>query len=349
MSHPLIRDRRMLFLVIPLMAGLLIAGVTYFGNRYFWGGIQERIRLAQDTTSFAQAPRYIGKVPMFDGERPLQPYAIALSGDSLFVTSLGSNWVDIYDAGFAHIGRIVLEGSSMLLSSVMVSGDRILIADRQQQSLRTYTRSGKLVERYEWLPGGTERLGAYGLAMQGSVIYVTDVLHRQIHAISSGSVPGLVDSGELLFSAPLHRDSTVRFEYPVAAAVTADGRLLVSDISEGIVQVFACDGRYAYSIPETRQAFLAAPHSIAFDNLPNPELLARRTQEFDPSGLQLQGRIHVVDRDGHRVCVFDPTGQYVLNYGSSELTLPNGIVIDQQRRLIVLSDTRACALSIFHY
>jgi hypothetical protein len=113
--------------------------------------------------------------------------------------------------------------------------------------------------------------------------------------------------------------------------------------------VFACDGRYAYSIPETPQPFLRAPHSIAFDNLPSPELLVEREREFDPSGLQLQGRIHVVDRDGHRVCAFDPRGRFVLSYGADDLALPNGIVIDQRRRLIVVSDTRACALVVFHY
>ena len=87
---------------------------------------------------------------------------------------------------------------------------------------------------------------------------------------------------------------------------------------------------------------------IAMDNMPSPALLAKKTGGFDPSGVNDQGRIHVVDAQLAKVKVFDPLGKYVLTYGQ-ELRQPNGIAINQKKRLIFISDAKLQAIAVYKY
>ena len=100
-------------------------------------------------------------------------------------------------------------------------------------------------------------------------------------------------------------------------------------------------------------------HEYANDKMPeiyavvaamSPALLANKAEVFTPSQNRVndQGRIHVVDAEPAGVKVFDSLGKYVLSYGT-ELRQPNGIAIDQKRRLIFISDTALHAIAVYKY
>lgn len=87
---------------------------------------------------------------------------------------------------------------------------------------------------------------------------------------------------------------------------------------------------------------------IGFDNLPSPELIALKDSVFEPSGVYEQGRIPIVNTKLAKVKVFNALGKYVLTYGN-ELEQPNGITIDQNRRLIFVADAKRNAVVLYKY
>lgn len=335
--------------IIPLGLGVCVALFLYLGNMHLWGDITQRLHLTRDTTRFDEQPLHVGTVPLADDE-VLQPYALSRSEGSLYVTYVGKKRIDVFDDNFERTGSITLQQpEGALVSSIVVLKDRIYTADLQLKEIRVHDTTGSLVDAWRWLPDGKSRIVPHGITIHDGIMYVTDVSHRMVHAISVEEKPGLTEIGELLFSTPGTRKNIPPLQFPACTAVTEDGRLLVSDLAAGIVRVFTCDGRFAYSIPENRQSFLSSPHSMAFDDLPNPKFLERSKEEFDPSGIQYQGRIHVVDRESHRVAVFDSKGNFVLNYGDEDLTVPNGIVINTTLRTIIIADTQKGALVVYRY
>ena len=345
-----LKYRRLIPVLLPILSGVVITAAVYFGSRYVWGDIGERLALSSDTTRFSEPPLYVGTEPLRSDGKPLRPYAIRLQHDSLYVSYLGLPRIDIYDLSLKRLKSVRLEESEGgLISSIDVYAGNIYVADLQRQEVRVHDREGRLLDAYRWLPGAKHRIVPHGLTVFRDVLYVTDIAQRQVHAISVVDKPKLTEAGELLFSAPDLNNPRFRFLFPAAAAVTPDGRLLVSDLEKGVVRVLGCDGRYAYSLPDTRSEVLRSPQAIALDNLPNPELLNRRSVEFDPSGIETQGRIHVVDREGKRVVMFDAKGAYVASYGSGRLSVPNGIAIYQDQRLIFIADTQEGALVLFRY
>ncbi len=124
----------------------------------------------------------------------------------------------------------------------------------------------------------------------------------------------------------------------------------MSDAKSGEVKAFTCSGRSAHLFEKDGAAALKTPMGIAQDDLPSPALLEEKTKIFTPSKNRPndQGRIHVVDAAPAAVKVFDSQGKYVLSYGT-ELKQPNGIAIDQKRRLIFISDTALHAIAVYKY
>jgi 6-bladed beta-propeller protein len=339
--------RRILPLLLPLLAGLAFVGVFYFGDLHVWGDAGERLRLITDTTMFAEEPLFVGAIPVRDS---LSPYALEFEKGLLYVTYAGENIVDIYNAEFALLRTLDLHyQDGGLISGVAVKNERIYIADMGRAEMRMHDSSGVMRQAFGWLPGGTEKLVPHGITAKGGIVYVTDVAHGQVHAIVMENVPGRTETGELLFSGPLGSGNVPTLSFPSFAAITPDGRILVSDLAGGRVDVLTCDGFYAYSMGNDIVHPMRAPNAIAFDNLPDPELLALAEHEFDPSGIQQQGRIHIVDRERHEVYVFNPKGKFILSYGADELEIPNGIAIDQARRLIIVADAQKRALVLYRY
>lgn len=336
---------RWTILYVLLTAALIGSAVAYLTRT-----VMSRAAAMTEHTQFDQPPVFIGLQAMPEPGK-LKPFALALSERKLLVSYLGSDRIDEFSEKLDYLRTLhLLDKEPASITGLAVDGDRIYATDfKSGDLLFAEYKSGKLLQSYGWHPGHALRMKALGVAFYKNNLYVSDVASRQMLAIGASTEKDMREEGELITRFPNGRAAEFELGYPTWAMVTPDGRLLVSDAKSGEVKAFTCNGRSAHLFEKGGDADLKIPMGIAMDNLLSPEQLARKkASTFDPSGLNDQGRIHVVDVSLAKVKVFDALGKYVLSYGT-ELQQPNGIAIDQKRRLIFISDTALHAIAVYKY
>ncbi len=155
----------------------------------------------------------------------------------------------------------------------------------------------------------------FGLATQGSALYVCDTQQNVVHVLDFGAQT-LVSFG---------RHGAGRLLKPVDVAVDQDGRRYVADTGRRQVVVFAPDNR------PIRQ----------FGSL-------TRAEDFKPVALALRGpRLYVVNGQQHRVEILDAeTGVRIGLIGTrgdqpGEFNFPNGIALD--------TDENVCVADMLNY
>ena len=330
-----------LVLLAAVLAGLAIT--------WFTRPLMDRAAAMTERTAFNQPPVFIGLQAMPEPGK-LKPFALALHERKLLVSYLGSDRIDEFSEKLGYLRTLhLLDKEPASITGLAVEGDRIYAADfKSGDLLFAEYKTGKLLQSYGWQPDQKTRMKALGVAFHKNNLYVSDVASGQMLAIGASTEKDMREEGELIARFPNGRAAEFELGYPTWATVTPDGRLLVSDAKSGEVKAFTCSGRSAHLFEKGGDATLKTPMGIALDDLLSPELVAKKATVFDPSGVNDQGRIHVVDAELARVKVFDPLGKYVLTYGE-ELRQPNGIVINQKRRLIFISDTALHAIAVYKY
>ncbi len=330
---------------------LLAAVLTGLGIAYFTRTVMERAATMTEPTAFNQPPVFIGLQPTPEPDK-LRPFALALHERKLLVSYLSSDRVDEFSDKLVHLRTLhLLDNEPASITGLAVEGDRIYATDFKSGDLLFVDyKTGKLLQAYGWQPDQKTRMKALGVAFYKNNLYVSDVASRQMLAIGAQDEKDMTAEGELIARFPNGGAAEFELGYPTSATVTPDGRLLVSDAKSGEVKAFTCSGRSAHLFEKDGAAALKAPMGIALDDLPSPALLEKKAKEFTPSKNRVndQGRIHVVDAAPAGVKVFDSLGKYVLSYGT-ELRQPNGIAIDQKRRLIFISDTALHAIAVYKY
>ena len=332
-----------------IAGALLAATVLGFGLAHFSRSVIDRAAAIEAPTRFDQPPVFVGLQSVAEGT-DLKPFALALNEGRLLVSYLSSDRIDEYTDRLQLRRSLHLLGNAPAsITGLAVEGDRIYATDfRTGDLLFAEYESGKLLQSYGWLPNHEKRMKALGVSFYKDNLYVSDVASSRMLAIGALAEKDVRDEGELIMGFPNGRPGEFELKYPTASMVTPDGRLLVSDAGTKEVKAFTCSGRSAHRFEREGEAALRVPMGIAMDNLPSPELLEIAAKVFDPSDVNKQGRIHVVDAEQARIKVFNALGKYVLTYGE-ELRQPNGIAIDMKRRLIFVSDALLRAIAVYKY
>lgn len=341
---PKLKHSRWAILYVLLAAALIGSLVPYF-NR----SVMDRAAAMTEHTAFDQPPVFIGLYAIPGGD-DLKPFALALNERKLLVTYLGTDRIDEFSGKLERLRTMhLLPDEKASITGLAVEGDRIYATDFNSGDLLFADyETGKLVQSYGWLPDNKARMKALGVSYYKDNLYVSDVAAGKIRVIGALEYKDAREEGELVLDFPNGKASEFALGYPTWSMITPDGRLLVSDAKSGQIKVFSCSGRSAYLFGNEGLATLHTPMGIAMDSTPSPALQAKKAKSFDPSGINDQGRIHVVDAEMGIVKVFDPLGNYVLTYGH-ELRQPNGIAIDQKKRLIFISDTKQHAIAVYKY
>lgn len=303
-----------------------------------------------EATTFNQPPVFVGFKNIELPDTSAQIFSLTVHDNKLLVSFLNSDCIQEYSSSLELIRKIYfLDGEPASITSIVVEGDRIYAANYRTGELHIVDyKTGTLINSFGLFPDQQTMMKLFGVAYRSDAIYVSDSRTNQILAISAIAVPELKDEGELLLSFPATDAKDFQLSFPTFLAITPDGRLLVSDVGNKEVKAFTCSGRPAHLFEKVDEAKFSAPMGIAFDNLPSPELLALKDSVFEPSGIYEQGRIHIVDTKLASVKVFNALGKYVLAYGD-ELEQPNGIAIDQIRRLIFIADAKRNYVALYKY
>lgn len=339
-----LRSSRWTILYVLLAAVLIGWSVAYF-NR----SVMDRAASMTERTRFNKPPIFIG-LQVIPGGGDLRPFALALNEGKLLVSYLGTDRIDEFSGKLELLRTLhLLPDEKASITGLAAEGDRIYATDFSSGDLLFADyKTGKLIQSYGWQPDNKARMKALGVTFYKNNLYVSDIASRKMFAIGATTEKDAREEAELIASFPNGRAGEFELGYPTWSKVTPDGRLLVSDAKSGEIKAFTCNGRSAHLFEKDGEAALKVPMGIDMDSIPSPALQARKAEVFDPSGVPDQGRIHVVDAELARVKVFDPLGKYVLSYGR-ELSQPNGIVIDQKKRMIFISDTKLHAIAVYKY
>jgi len=301
-------------------------------------------------TQFDEAPAFVGLLPIEKKEKAVQPFSVALHQGNLLVSFLGSDEILEYSSDLKrHRSIRTLGGEDASLTDLLVEGDRLYATNfRSGELLVLEYPSGKFITAFGLLPDGRTHMKLFGLAYASGSLYASNPQNNQILAISTQTIPGVREEGEVLIGFPAASAADFQLSFPTFAAITPDGRLLVSDVGNREIKAFTCSGRPAHRFDTSAVASFSAPMGIAMDDLYSTELVALADSVFNPSGIFHQGRIHVVDARQAHIKVFNALGKYVLSYGR-ELRHPNGIAIEHERRLIFVADSELRAVAVYKY
>lgn len=333
---------------LPVLMGVLLAVVISIFNSDDWLKLDMQLQKMNVETKFNEAPIYVGSLDLSD-ENELNPYALCSTEENYFVSYLNRALVDVFDERFRYVKRLDLSHQGKgSITGIDADKEYIYVADSQTGDIRIYDYSGNLIQRLAWLPDNQTRLRPQSLALFDGVLYVTDRKLQKVMAINIMEKPGISEPGELIFSVPNKTSPELEFFAPGFCTISPDGRLLVSTVSPPNIRVFTCSGRDMGLLIEPDVNDLKSPQGMAFDEIPSPELLARNDSIFDPSGTYELGRIHIADREAGLIHIYDSFGKPVTTYGA-ELHSPINMVIDNKKRLIVISDMADSQLKFYKY
>ena len=342
------RRRRFMVYILPMgaMIGGLIAVLSRLSHQTLVGKALEMA----ETTRFDQAPVFVGSRMVGEGIESPEPAALSFHKENLLVSYMNSDRIDEYSGTLEQLRSFhLLKGEPASLAGLSSDSTRVYAADALSGELLIADyQSGELIRSIGSLPDNRGRIKLTNVTCTAGNIYATDAATRQVLVISPSAIPGVRDEWELMLHFPARGAGQWALRYPTAVLATPDGRLLVSDVGNRDVKGFTCNGRFAHMLEQEGEAQMVSPMGMAQDGLPSPGLLALADTVFHPSGVYGQGRIHITDATLARVKVFDTLGGYVLTYGA-ELRRPRGIVIDQERRLILVADGELHAIMVYTY
>ncbi len=235
-----------------------------------------------------------------------QPYGSAMYDGRLYVVDTGAAAVAVFDLArktFSYPASLS-NGQLRRPINIRIDGDGTkYVADAGREQVLVYDRDDRYVTAY----GKAGLFRPTDLAIVGDRLYVTDVLHHQIHVLEKAS-------GKTLFVFGKAGSGAGELFHPTNISQGPDGDLYISETSNYRLQRFTLDGtpvRTYGEVGATPGSF-ARPKGVAVDHA---------------------GRIYVSDAAFENVQLFDGQGKLLLFFGQAgdaarRLHLPAGISLD---------------------
>jgi hypothetical protein len=303
----------------------------------------------QLTDEYSTAPRLIDSIFITSGADTLSPSRIMFYQDSLFVSYDNRPIIDVFNLNFEKCRTIYLSyPEDVFPTSFDISDSNIFVADYNKGAIAIYNRSGKFQNSFGLHSDGETRLSPFALRYFGGVLYVSDIIKQAVMAISVVNAGVVTEIGEHILDIPSDTLKPVYFGSTIY--ITFDGRLIAGDANTGEIKVYTCIGSYIYPFDSVETAKKIAPQAIDLDYIRDPDLKAKDSSSFDPSGIRNMGRIHVVDANNNQVHMFNPIGKYISSYPEDKsLSRPMGIAIDNRNRKIFITDSSSRTIKIFKF
>jgi sugar lactone lactonase YvrE len=236
----------------------------------------------------------------------VQPYGTAMYKGRLYVADTGAASIAIFDFGAKRLSYLAGAANGQLRRPINIridtdgtkyitdtGRDQILVYDHKDHFLAAYGKEGQF--RPTDVAIGADRL------------YVTDVLHHQVHVLDKRT-------GKSLFAFGKAGSAEGELFHPTNIVFGPEGDLYVSETSNFRVQRFTQDGKpvRSYGTVGSTPGSFARPKGLAVDRA---------------------GRLLVADAAFENVQLFDTNGRLLMFFGQEgepkvRMHLPSGVNID---------------------
>lgn len=239
-------------------------------------------------------------------QRLTQPYGIALHAGRLYAADTGAGGLAVFDLVRQRFGFITGTGAGRMKRPINIridSDGTRYVTDTGRDQVLVYDAADRFVAAF----GHQGQFRPVDVAIADERLYVTDLLHHQVHVLDKRT-------GKTLFVFGKAGSGEGELFHPTNIARDAAGDLYVVETGNFRVQRFTAEGKpvRSYGSIGTMPGNFARPKGIAIDR---------------------QGRMFIGDAAFQNVQVFDGAGKLLMFFGQDEnpaqsLNLPAGVAID---------------------
>jgi len=304
---------------------------------------------AIEDSTYKSQPKFVGEKLLLDNDEQLSPIAIQKLGDTLFIIYNNKPRIDLYNLSLDFIRSIPLQNPEKVYpTKFQVFDSLIIVSEHFKGRIVLFNREGDYLVSFDKHSDEQTPLSPFAITYFGGVAYIGDIYLKQVLAVSMVNMDNITERGELILKIPSDTNHLVEFTSEIL--VTSDGRLIAGDAITGDIKVYTCDGQYIYNFDSIPNVNNMVPMGFDYDNIRDPEFIALDTSSFDPSGVRLQGRLHVVDAQNNKVYMFNPYGKYINSYPDDDIFgKPTDIVVDKATQIIYIADSELGKILKFQY
>ena len=235
-----------------------------------------------------------------------KPYGLALFEGAIFVVDTRGNGYGIFDLVKGQSKLIQPTGAGALVKPINITIDEDgtrYITDTQREQILVLSSNDKFVRAI----GEPGQFRPVDVAISGDRLYVTDIMHHQVHVLDKGTDETLFTFGEA-------GSEPGQLFHPTNLAIAGDGSIYVADTSNYRVQQFDADGQLIRAIGSIgiRPGAFARPKGVALDRDDN---------------------IYVVDAAFQNIQILGPDGGALMAFGAGgaerwNINMPTVVKID---------------------
>ena len=235
-----------------------------------------------------------------------KPYGLALFEGAIYVVDTRGNGYGIFDLAGRRSRLIQPTGAGALIKPINITIDEDgtrYVTDTQREQIVVFSSDDKFVRAI----GKTGQFRPVDVAISGDRLYITDIMHHQVHVLDKGT-------DETLFTFGDAGSEPGQLYHPTNLAVAGDGSIYVADTSNYRVQQFDADGQLIRSIGSigTGHGNFARPKGVALDRDDN---------------------IYVVDAAFQNIQILGPDGGPLMAFGAAgaerwNINMPTVVKID---------------------
>ena len=239
--------------------------------------------------------------------------------------------------------------------SIDDTSNEVFVADYYKHLVCVYSSEGDFIRKF----GGDWLNGSYGICLSGEFIFVS--------SLSSSVISKFAKSGEFVKSTSLEGENAIQLKSPRGLCVQNEfvyicnfghNRIEVLELDLAFIKNFGEDKlKYPQDIKLFQNQIFVLVQLNSTIHTFNTEHNYLRSIHF--TGLQSQistayfftidnkGNFIVSDREAGCLKVFNPSGEYVDTLGEGFLSLPRGVAIDHQQRIIIINELNYQCFQIY--
>ena len=235
-----------------------------------------------------------------------KPYGLALFEGAIYVVDARGNGYGVFDLANSRSRFVRPSGAGALVKPINITIDKDgtrYVTDTEREQVLVFDADDRFIKAI----GNPGQFKPVDVAINGDRLYISDVMHHQVHIIDKQSDDVLLSFGEV-GSEPGH------FLHPTNLAIASDGTVYVTDTNNFRVQQFDEDGKLIRVIGAqgTGYGTFARPKGITLDR---------------------DNNIYVVDAAFQNIQILAPDSSPLLAFGAGgserwSINMPTVVKVD---------------------